>query len=270
VDKSITPFIRSVFAVGTAFATLIAERGYESMENSLYVGLSGQVAIQEKMALIANNVANLNTPGFRGQNAVFKEFISDQKRMKEDVSLVYDYGQYQVTDPGPIKITGGPLDVALIGPGFLGVQTPEGVQYTRAGNFSLNALGEVVTSTGMKVAGQGGGTIFIPAEARFISIDEKGVVSTDEGPVGALMVAEFKDYQKLEPTGNGNYKTAEAATPATTTKVIQGKLEGSNVSGVLEMTRMIDVLREYQAVQNMMQTEHQRQQTMIQRLGRPA
>lgn len=240
------------------------------MENSLYVGLSGQVALQEKMALIANNVANINTPGFRGQNAVFKEFISDQKRMKEDVSLVLDYGQYQVTDPGPIKLTGGPLDVALIGPGFLGIQTPEGVQYTRAGNFSLNALGELVNARGMKVADQGGGTIIIPEDAKFVNIDEKGIVSTQDGPVGTLMVAEFADYQKMEPTGNGNYKTTEAAIPATGTKVKQGSVEGSNVSGVLEMTRMIDVLREYQMVNTMMTTEHQRQQTMIQRLGRPA
>lgn len=238
------------------------------MENSIYVGLSGQVALQEKMALIANNVANINTPGFRGQNAVFHEYLSDQKRMKEDVSLVYDYGQYQVTDPGPIKQTGGPLDVALVGPGFLGVQTPEGTQYTRAGNFALNSLGELVTSRGYKVAGQGGGNIIIPEDAEYVNIDETGVVSTQDGPVGSLMIAEFTDYQKLEPAGNGLYKTEEAATPATQTKLKQGSVEGSNVSGVLEMTRMIEVLREYQAVQNMMQTEHQRQQTMIQRLGR--
>lgn len=240
------------------------------MENSLYVGLSGQVALQEKMALIANNVANINTPGYRGQNAVFHEFISDQTRMKEDVSLVYDYGQYQVTDAGPIKQTGNALDVSLVGPGFLGVQTSEGVQYTRAGNFSLNQLGELVTARGQKVADQGGGTIIIPPEAKYINIDEKGTVSTQDGPVGTLMVAEFKDYQKLEPQGNGLYKTEETAAPAADTRVRQGTLEGSNVSGVLEMTRMIDVLREYQAVQNMMNNEHQRQQTMIQRLGRPA
>lgn len=240
------------------------------MENSLYVGLSGQVALQEKMAIIANNVANVNTPGYRGQNAVFHEFISDQKRMKEDVSLVYDYGQYQVSDPGPIKVTGNSLDVALVGPGFLGIQTPEGVQYTRAGNFTINQLGELVNQRGMKVAGQGGGSIIIPEDARYVNIDSNGNVSTDEGPIGALMVSEFKDYQKLEPAGNGLYKTAEAPTPAVDTRVKQGAIEGSNVQAVMEMTRMIDVLREYQAVQNMMQSEHSRQQTMIQRLGRPA
>lgn len=237
------------------------------MENSIYVGLSGQVALEEKMALIANNVANVSTPGYRAQNAVFKEFISDQRRMKEDVSLVFDYGQYQVTDPGPIKLTGNPLDVALVGPGFLGVQTPDGVQYTRAGNFSVNALGELVTARGQKVADQGGGTITIPDDAKYVTIDEKGVVSTDQGASGSLMVAEFKDYQKLEPAGNGLYKTQEQPTPAADTRVVQGKLEGSNVQAVLEMTRMIDVLREYQSVQRIMQSEHDRQSTMIQRLS---
>lgn len=238
------------------------------MENSLYVGLSGQVALESKMAIVANNVANMATPGFRGQNAVFKEYISDQKRMKEDVSLVYDYGQYQMTDPGPIKLTGNPLDVALVGPGFLGIQTPEGVQYTRAGNFALNQSGDLVNSRGMKVAGQGGGTISVPADAKYVTIDQTGIVSTDQGQIGTLMVSEFDDYQKLDPQGNGLYKTDEASKPASETKVLQGKLEGSNVSPVIEMTRMIDVSREYQAVQNMMQNEHERMRTMIQRMSR--
>lgn len=204
------------------------------MENSLYVGLSSQVAIQDKMALIANNVANINTPGYRGQNVIFKEYVSDPPHTKEGTSLVYDFGQYQVTDPGPVKVTNSPLDVALVGPGFIGVQTPDGVQYTRAGNFALNANGELVTSRGYKVADQGGGTISIPQDAKAVSIDEHGVISTDTGPVSNLMVAEFNNYQKLDPQGNGLYKTDEPAIPATNTKVKQGQLEGANVSPSLK------------------------------------
>lgn len=238
------------------------------MENSLYVGLSGQVALESKMAIIANNVANMATPGYKGQNAVFKEYISDQRRMKEDVSLVYDIGQYQMTDPGPIKMTGNPLDVALVGPGFFGIQTPEGTQYTRAGNFTLNAFGQLVNSRGAFVANEGGGTITIPPEAKYVTIDQTGGIYTDQGQVDKLMVAEFTEYQKLDPQGNGLYKTDEAAKQATDTKVLQGKIEGSNVSPVIEMTRMIDVSREYQAVQNMMQNEHERMRTMIQRMSR--
>lgn len=240
------------------------------MENSIYVGLSGQVALEAKMALIANNVANINTPGYRGQNTIFKEFISDQRRMKEDVSLVYDIGQYDVTDPGPIKTTGSALDVAVVGPGFLGVQTPDGVQHTRAGNFALNANGELITSRGFRVAGAGGGTITIPPDAEYVNIAQNGEISTDQGVIGSLMVSEFTNYQKLLPQGNGLYTTDEAPVPATQTKVLQGKIEGSNVSGVSEMTRMIEVMREYQSVQNIMQTEHDRQRTAIQRLLRNA
>lgn len=237
------------------------------MENSLYVGLSSQVAVEAKMALIANNVANINTPGYRGQNALFKEYISDPPKMKADTSLVYNYGQYQVNTPGPVKDTGSPLDVALIGPGFIGVQTPNGIQYTRAGNLSLNAAGEIITSSGYNVADQGGGKIVIPQDAKYISIDDKGTVSTDAGAISNIMVSEFKDYQKLDPQGNGLYKTDEQPTPTSGDTVVkQGKLEGANVSPILEMTRMIDVTREYAAVQRVMQSEHDRMTGAISRM----
>ncbi|PZO86521.1 MAG: flagellar basal-body rod protein FlgF [Micavibrio aeruginosavorus] len=238
------------------------------MENSIYVGLSGQVAMEQKMALIANNVANINTPGYRGQNALFKEFISDQRRMKEDVSLVLDYGQYRVTDAGSVKETGNPLDVALVGPGFMGVQTPDGIQYTRAGNFALNMDGQLVTSQGRLVADAGGGAITVPQDAKYVSIDKGGIISTDQGQIATLMLSEFPDYQRMEPAGNGLYKTEQAALPATETTVLQGKIEGSNVQPVLEMTRMIEVMREYQAVQNMMNNEQDRQRNGLQRMLR--
>lgn len=238
------------------------------MENSLYVGLSSQVVLQENMNIIANNVANLNTPGFRGQNMIFQEFVEKPRGMREDVSLVNDYGQYQVTDPGPVKVTGNPLDVALVGPGFLGIVTPDGVQYTRAGNFAMTADGTLVNARGMPVAGAGGGPITIPPDAKNVYIDNNGAVSTDAGQVGQLMVAEFANYQTLNPAGNGLYTTDQPPVPPTGTTVIQGKLEGSNVQAVVEMTRMIDVLREYQSVQRMIQTEHDRMRTAIQRLSR--
>jgi flagellar basal-body rod protein FlgF len=236
------------------------------MENSLYVGLSSQVALEAKMALVSNNIANMNTPGYRGQNIVFEEYLSSQRRMKEDVSLVYDYGQFQNADAGPIKQTGNPLDVALVGPGFMGIQTPEGVQYTRSGNFILNELGELVTPRGLRVADQGGGTITIPDDAKWVSIDQKGVVSTDQGEIAAIMMAEFENYQLVEPQGNGLYATEQPAQPAAGTKMLQGRIEGSNVQSVVEMTRMIEVTREYQSMQRMVQSEHERLRTAIQRM----
>ena len=237
------------------------------MENSVYIGLSKQVALHEKMSIIAQNVANVNTPGFRAQNMVFSEYIKDPRHMKEDIAMVLDYGQYQMTDPGSIKETGNPFDVALVGNGFLGIETPEGVRYTRAGNLIVDDEGILRNQRGLAVASEGGGEIKIPEESTEVRIDKKGIISTENGEIDQLMIVEFQNYQNINPEGNGLYKAEEAPIPADNTVVLQGRIEGSNVQAVVEMTRMIDVLREYQAVQNMMQSEHERLRSSAQRLA---
>lgn len=263
---------------GTIHALLIPEaEGFrpndteKAMENTIYIGLSRAQTLQTAMDLTSNNVANMDTPGYRGQNPLFIEYISDPKGKTETndpISMVYDYGQYQVTKPGPIQRTENPTDVALSGPGFFGVQTKDGVQYTRAGNFSLNASGQLVTPSGLLVAGQGGGPITIPRDAKEIKISEDGTISTDQGQVGQIGVTEFDNVQDLEPTGDNLYKATKAGKPSTGTKVMQGMIEGSNVQPVLEMTRMVNILREYQSVQRLIQGEHERIRSAIQRLSK--
>lgn len=243
------------------------------MENSIYTGLSLQMALQAKMDIIANNMANLTTPGYKGQNMVFTEYIAktdNGERPKDNLSMVLDYGQYQDAQPGPIQSTGNPLDVALQGPGWFGVQTPQGTMYTRAGNFQINTNGELVTGNGQLVAAEGGGSIVIPPEAKEIKISKDGSVATDQGAVGRIGVFEFTNDQNLQATGNGLYKAAQQdpGAPAQNTDILQGMLEGSNVQPVLEMTRMIDTLRNYQNTQRMLQNEHDRERTMIQRMTR--
>lgn len=238
------------------------------MENSIYIGLSKQVVLREKMNIIANNVANVNTTGFRAQNMIFDEYVENPRYMKENISMVLDYGQYQVTDPGSIKDTGGTLDIALVGSGFLGIKTPDGIKYTRAGNLNMDAQGVIRNARGVTVANANGGEIAIPPGSSDIAIDRNGVISTDDGIVGRLMVVEFDNYQELNPIGNGLYETDAVAKPAENTSVLQGRLEGSNVQAVVEMTRMIDVSREYQAIQNMMQSEHERLRSAAQRLAK--
>lgn len=236
------------------------------MENSLYVALSRQVALGENMSIIANNIANINTPGYRGQNMIFEEYLADPKGLEEPLSMVLDYGHYQKTDAGPVSLTNNKLDAALVGPGFFGIQTPEGIQYSRAGNFGLNAEGTLVNALGYRVANTGGGDITIPQGAQEINIDENGAISTENGQIGQLMVVEFENEQTLDPTGNGLYRNDDGGQPAQNTKVQQGMVEGSNVQSVVEMTRMIEVSREYQAIQRMVQNEHDRQRTSIQRI----
>ncbi len=247
------------------------------MENSIYIGLSRQLALQENMATVANNIANVNTAGYRGQSMLFENYIFDPHNKTEglrgrddDIKMVLNYGQYTDARPGPLKSTGNPLDVALEGPGFFGVQTADGIRYTRAGNFSLNVNGELVTPTGQIVASNGGGSIVVPPSAKSITITDDGSVATDQGQIGQLMISEFDNINTLKPQGDGLYNTDEAGRPAEKTRARQGMVEGSNVQAVVEMTRMIDVSREYQSIARMLQNEHDRQRSTIQRLTQNA
>ena len=239
------------------------------MESSLYVGLSRQIVLNRAMALVANNVANANTAGYRAQNPMFKEFISEERYDKNDLSMVYDEGQYDSTQAGTIQLTGNPYDVALSGPGFIGVQTPSGqTQYTRAGNFTVNNNNELVTSSGFKVAGPGGGGITIPTGTQEVKITDEGEVAADGNVVGRIGVFEFDNLQDLRPEGNNLYSATAVGRPAIDTKMIQGSLEGSNVNAIQETTRMIEILRSYQSTMRMVQNEQERQVSAIQTLAK--
>ena len=98
------------------------------MENGAYIGLSRQMVLRTGMDLVANNIANASTPGYRTQTPLFAEHLADPKGGREAISMVTDYGQFDSTKEGPMRMTGGELDVALNGPGFFGVNGPEGLQ----------------------------------------------------------------------------------------------------------------------------------------------
>lgn len=239
------------------------------MENALYIGLSRQVALQSQMNTIANNIANINTPGYKSQQMVFEEYLVDaNKKDQEVMSMVLDYGQFTVKSQGPLRLTGNALDIAIEGEGYMMIETPQGTMYTRAGNFQLNENGELVNAAGQRVLSAGEGTITIPRDAREIKIGTNGEIATDQGVVGQLGVVEFENVQDLEFMGNGLFRSAnDAGSPPVNSKVRQNMIEGSNVQGVLEMTNMIDVSRQYQSMHRMLQSEHDRQRSTIQKLA---
>ncbi len=249
--------------------TKAGNKELDAMENSIYLGLSRQVVLRNNMDIIANNVANVNTPGYRAQNLLFAEHISDPSGGDEPLSFVYDKGEYKNTQAGPVHVTGNPLDVSLEGPGFLGVVGPGGqTYYSRAGNFMLSPDGTLMTQAGHPVADSGGSPISIPSNSREIKIDSRGIISNQEGQVGQLMVVEFDNPQSLKPYGDNMYTTDDAPKPSEKTVVKQGQVEGSNVLAVLEVTRMIDTLRNFQSMQNILNTENERMRTAIQKLTR--
>lgn len=239
------------------------------MESSLYVGLSRQIVLNNAMTMVANNVANANTAGYRAQNPMFQEYISKERYDKADLSMVYDMGQYDTTSAGPTQLTGNPYDVALNGPGFMSVTAPSGeMQYTRAGNFTVNNNNELVTSSGYKVSGPGGDAIAIPTGAKQVNITDAGEVTADGNTVGRIGIFEFDNLQELKPEGNGLYSAKTPGRPAIETKMVQGALEGSNVNAIQETTRMIEILRTYQSTMNMIKTEQERQVSAITTLAK--
>ena len=238
------------------------------MENSIYVGLSRSIALQREMDTVSNNIANMNTPGFRAQYMMLEEYVEDPRGIEDPLSMVLDYGQYMSNKPGAMKLTSNPLDVGMQGPGFLSVQVGDETLYTRAGNLKTNVNGELVTAEGNPVLSAGGSPITVPEGSIEVRFAADGTVSNQDGQVGQMAITEFPNINELEPVGDALYRASENAngTAAIETKIVQGVLEGSNVNPITEMTRMIDVHRAYQSTQRMLQNGHERQRTMIQRM----
>ena len=245
------------------------------MENPSYVALSMQSSLQRRMEVVANNLANISTPGFHANRLAFTTLVSDKAMDRSlsgtgaKVSFVEELGTYADTRPGPLTETRNPLDLAINGKGYFVVDTPEGQRYTRGGNFQLSADGRVITSEGYALLDKNQRPITIPAQAGKIEITRDGLVQTEQGQVGNIQVVQFADELALRREAGGLYVANAAAQPADKTiEVRQGMLEGSNVEGVTEMTRMIETLRAYQSAQRLVDNDQDRVRRAIDKLSR--
>lgn len=222
-------------------------------------------ALRREMDIIANNIANQNTPGYQSEKPLFLEYLAKQEGL-EKVSYVHDYGTAKNLSQGSLSRTGNSLDVAIEGDGYFALQTPQGTRYTRNGHFTLNEIGQIVNSNGNAVMA-GGSTITVTAEDNNIAISTDGTVSSDRGVIGKLDIVTFENPQELMREGSTTYSAENLeATPATNAKVRQGFVEGSNVNPMIEITNMIDVVRRYQSAAKLEESEHQRHRNAIRRL----
>jgi flagellar basal-body rod protein FlgF len=247
------------------------------MQNAQLVGLSRQMALGRELDVVANNIANLNTTGFKADGSLFEEYLSSAARADQTharVSFVRDRGTWHDMSAGPLEKTGSPLDVAIDGAGFLVVQTPRGERYTRNGALQINATGQLVTSDGNQVLGESGPIVFQPNDNQ-VSISRDGTISVREGTAdtdsvrGTLKLVSFDSAQQLQKDGSSTFKTTGGAEPqpAKGSTIIQGSIEKSNVRGVVEMSRMIEITRSYTEVASLLKQQADQSQSAIDKLA---
>ncbi|MCC7348691.1 MAG: flagellar basal-body rod protein FlgF [Variibacter sp.] len=244
------------------------------MQNALLVGLSRQVAMRRQLDVIANNIANQNTNGYKADGLIYEEFAvprpGNEKFLAADrrVSFVSDRATWIDLRGGPVQQTGNPLDVAIDGGGFLAVQTPRGERYTRNGGLQINAAGQLVTAEGYAVLGEAG-PITLQPQDRDVSIAKDGTLTVAQGQRGRIRLVEFAQPGRLQKDGASTFMApaGQAPQPATQSTLLQGAIEKSNVQGVVEVTRMIEATRTYTTIAQMTEQQNTLRKTAIERLA---
>jgi flagellar basal-body rod protein FlgF len=241
------------------------------MDNTLLVSLSQQLAAYRSMDVIANNLANLSTPAFKREAVKFEEFVqqvqpSEDQSGPQTVSFVQDTGVVRDLSEGRLERTGAPYDLAINGKGYFVVQTAAGDRYTRNGHLTLNGDGQLITDSGDAIQGDGG-PITITADDGDIHVAADGTVSGKQGQIGKFKVVDFANERTLQKEGDSLYSTAQSPTAVANAQIMQGMLETSNVEPVIEISRMIDVMRAYQATATMAQSQDDLKRQAIDKLG---
>ena len=228
------------------------------MENATFATLTRQSGLMAEMRVVANNVANAATTGYRAEGVVFSEFVADLGSGHESLSMAR--AGVRETDflQGTLSATGGTFDLAIEGDGFFLVQTPAGERLTRAGHFMPNAQGDLVTPEGYPVLDAGGAPLFVPQGAGSVAIAADGTLSADGQPLGQVGVVMPNDPTGLLREDGVRFRADGGWLPAEGARIVQGYLEESNVNPVAQIARMIEVQRAYELGQAFMEKEHDR------------
>ncbi len=243
------------------------------MDIASNVATSRLVAQQRAMDVIADNIANANTPGFKAQRMQFSDWLSPQKSTAPQgggtIAYTQDRATWREQQVGTLTHTGNPLDLALGRDGYFTVQTASGQRLTRDGRFSLQANGTLSDSAGDAVLDSNGQRIqFQPTDTQ-ISIAGDGTVSTENGQLAKVGVVNPSDPMKLVAEGNTLFRADVPTAPVVAPAIVQGAIEDSNVQPVLETTRMMDGERQFQFMMQFIQAESDRQQSAIDKLLSP-
>jgi flagellar basal-body rod protein FlgF len=243
------------------------------MDNALYVGLSRQMTLQRQLDIVANNIANADTAGFKTEKPLFRTEPKSPARTADGpkpIKFVIDAGLTRDFSQGALRTTNSAFDLAIDGAGFFQIQTPEGERYTRDGHFRLDETGRIVTQAGQAVLDARGAEVIIDPKKGALEIARDGSMSQGIEQVGRLGVVNFDSLSDLEKSGDNQFRNTsnQQPQPAPGSLLRQGMLEGSNVNPVLQVTDMIQVTRAYESLARMMESTQELSRRTVERLGR--
>ena len=233
------------------------------------------------MNVLANNIANMNTTGFKGEKMLFTEHLvrsrGGESMLGEKLAFVRDIATVRNLQEGPIEVTGNPLDLAIRDEGYFAVGTDNGERYTRSGRLHIDPEGRLVTQNGDPILNAQGQPLTLSPNAEQIVVAADGTVSatpagtipTINDVVGKIRIVRFDNPQEMEQISGGLLDTQEAPIDVENPQVVQHALESSNIEPIIEMARMIEVNRSYSSVSKMITAENERMKKMVETLAAP-
>lgn len=227
------------------------------MEAAGYASLSRQVGLERELQVVANNVANAVTTGYRQEGLLFSEFVTDTSSQSEDLSMTRATARNISLDQGALNQTNNPFDLAIEGEGFFQVETDRGPRLTRAGSFSVDTNGALLTSSGHRVLDNEGIPVFVPPD-QDVNIASDGTISADGQPLGQIgLFLPFEAFD-LHREDGVMFRSEQGVAAVPNPRILQGFLEGSNVNPVQQIARLVEIQRAYEMGQSFIDTEDQR------------
>ncbi len=236
------------------------------MDNAGYIGLSRSAGLMRELNAIANNIANISTNGYRREGSVFAEHVKALDGVDPSISMATLSHRFVDFSAGDITRTDNPLDFAIGGEGFFLVETDAGQRLTRDGAFSMNGVGELVNGSGARVLDESGGAVIIPPEATNVTVSPDGAIYADGQAVGRIGVV-TADVASMVREGQNLFRADKGFEPVENPEVRQFSVEGSNVSAVTELARLIEVQRTYEASKKFTADEDERVRQTVRTLG---
>jgi len=244
------------------------------MDNATTIALSRLSAQSRAMDMIAGNLANMSTPGFRAERMVFSDWLSAQSNTtmpRGDRQLAYtqDRATYRDQAEGTLTQTGNPLDLALSGDGFFTVRTAAGTRLTRAGRFTLQATGTITDEAGNALLDTNNQPMTVSAADTKLTVTADGAISSQNGPIGKIAIVKPNDQNRMTAEGGRLFRADVPTTPVGAPRIVQGAVEDSNVQPVAELVRMMSTERDFQFVTQFVEAEGQRHQSAIDKIAAP-